>query len=129
MQDVSSTLVALRTLKNLGLSISLDDFGTGYSSLSYLRKFPIDELKIDKSFINDIHSNPDDAAIASAIIAMALSLGLRVVAEGVESKEQVDMLLQMGCTDVQGYFYGRPVDAKTFKTRFIAHQEKLKQAH
>ena len=129
MQDVSSTLVALRTLKNLGLSISLDDFGTGYSSLSYLRKFPIDELKIDKSFINDIHSNPDDAAIASAIIAMALSLGLRVVAEGVESKEQVDMLLQMGCTDVQGYFYGRPVDAKTFKTRFVAHQEKLKQAH
>jgi len=84
MQDVNSTLGALRSLKSLGLSISLDDFGTGYSSLSYLRRFPIDELKIDKSFINDIHTNPDDAAIASAIIAMGLSLGLNVVAEGVE---------------------------------------------
>ncbi|MDO8178716.1 MAG: EAL domain-containing protein [Undibacterium sp.] len=118
MQDVGSTLITLRALKNLGLSISLDDFGTGYSSLSYLRRFPIDELKIDKSFINDIHENPDDAAIASAIIAMTLSLGLRVVAEGVEKKEQVDMLIGMGCTHVQGYYFGRPTDADTFKERF-----------
>jgi diguanylate cyclase (GGDEF)-like protein/PAS domain S-box-containing protein len=118
MQDVGSTLITLRELKNLGLSISLDDFGTGYSSLSYLRRFPIDELKIDKSFINDIHENPDDAAIASAIIAMAISLGLRVVAEGVEKKEQIDMLVAMGCTQVQGYYYGRPMDAESFKERF-----------
>jgi diguanylate cyclase (GGDEF)-like protein/PAS domain S-box-containing protein len=114
MQDVNSTLVALRTLKQLGLTISLDDFGTGYSSLSYLRRFPIDELKIDKSFVNDIHENPDDAAIASAIIAMALSLGLHVVAEGVERKAQADLLMKMGCTQVQGYFYGRPMDASAF---------------
>ena len=125
MQDVSSTLITLRALKKLGLSISLDDFGTGYSSLSYLRRFPIDELKIDKSFINDIHDNPDDAAIASAIIAMTLSLGLRVVAEGVEKKEQVDMLIKMGCTYVQGYYFGRPMDANSFINRFQEHQAKL----
>ncbi len=118
MQDVGSTLITLRELKNLGVSISLDDFGTGYSSLSYLRRFPIDELKIDKSFINDIHENPDDAAIASAIVAMAISLGLRVVAEGVEKKEQIDMLVAMGCTQVQGYYFGRPMDAESFKERF-----------
>ena len=117
MQDVSSTLVALRALKSLGLSISLDDFGTGYSSLSYLRRFPIDELKIDKSFINDIHLNPDDAAIASAIIAMALSLGLNVVAEGVERQEQADLLLAMKCSQVQGYFFGRPMDVSAFTKR------------
>ncbi|MFZ6656767.1 EAL domain-containing protein [Undibacterium sp. TJN19] len=118
MQDVNSNLVALRALKNLGLSISLDDFGTGYSSLSYLRRFPIDELKIDKSFINDIHENPDDAAIASAIIAMAISLGLNVVAEGVERKEQADLLRKMGCTQVQGYYFGRPLDVPGFTARF-----------
>jgi len=116
MQDVNSTLVALRTLKQLGLTISLDDFGTGYSSLSYLRRFPIDELKIDKSFINDIHENADDAAIAAAIIAMAISLGLSVVAEGVEREEQVHLLMKMGCTQVQGYYFGRPTDAMAFAT-------------
>lgn len=118
MADVASTLVALRALKQLGLSISLDDFGTGYSSLSYLRRFPIDELKIDKSFINDIHENPDDAAIASAIIAMAISLGLKVVAEGVENQAQADLLKQMGCHQVQGYFYARPLDVATFSHRY-----------
>ncbi|MCU6433566.1 EAL domain-containing protein [Undibacterium sp. Jales W-56] len=117
MQDVESTLRTLRALKKLGVSISLDDFGTGYSSLSYLRRFPIDELKIDKSFINDIHTNPDDAAIASAIIAMAVSLGLNVVAEGVERKEQSVMLTNMGCHQVQGYYFGRPVDAASFTKR------------
>ncbi|MFZ6743378.1 EAL domain-containing protein [Undibacterium sp. JH2W] len=121
MQDVNSTLVALRALKKLGVSISLDDFGTGYSSLSYLRRFPIDELKIDKSFINDIHENPDDAAIASAIIAMALSLSLSVVAEGVEKKEQADLLRKMGCSQVQGYYFGRPMDAAGFATRYREH--------
>ncbi len=118
MQDVSSTLVALRALKQLGLSISLDDFGTGYSSLSYLRRFPIDELKIDKSFINDIHENPDDAAIASAIVAMALSLGLQVVAEGVENQAQADLLRKMGCNQVQGYYFSRPLDVAAFSQRY-----------
>ena len=114
MQDVDSTLGSLRALKKLGLSLSLDDFGTGYSSLSYLRRFPIDELKIDRSFINDIHTNPDDAAIAGAIIAMARSLGLTVVAEGVENKEQAELLSALGCTQVQGYYYARPLTISAF---------------
>ncbi|WP_423681276.1 putative bifunctional diguanylate cyclase/phosphodiesterase [Undibacterium sp. WLHG33] len=122
MQDVSSTLMTLRSLKNLGLSISLDDFGTGYSSLSYLRRFPIDELKIDKSFINDIHVNPDDAAIAGAIIAMGLSLGLNVVAEGVEKEEQAALLREMRCTQVQGYYFSKPVDASAFAAFVLKNQ-------
>ena len=119
MQDVGSALTTLRALKNLGLTISLDDFGTGYSSLSYLRRFPIDELKIDKSFINDIHVNPDDAAIASAIIAMGLSLGLKVVAEGVEKAEQVHILRSMQCTEVQGYYFARPMNVSHFEKYLI----------
>ncbi|MFZ6847841.1 sensor domain-containing protein [Undibacterium sp. RuRC25W] len=115
MQDVSGTLTALKALKSLGLSISLDDFGTGYSSLSYLRRFPIDELKIDKSFINDIHSNQDDAAIASAIVAMGLSLGLSVVAEGVETIEQITALKDMHCSQVQGYYFSKPLDVEAFE--------------
>ena len=117
MQDVDTTRMSLVALKNLGLSLSLDDFGTGYSSLSYLRRFPIDELKIDRSFINDIHSNEDDAAIASAIVAMAHSLGLAVVAEGVECQEQADLLQRMGCSQVQGYLYARPMPAHAFLER------------
>jgi diguanylate cyclase (GGDEF)-like protein/PAS domain S-box-containing protein len=117
MHDVDSTLAALRALKKLGVSLSLDDFGTGYSSLSYLRRFPIDELKIDRSFINDIHTNPDDAAIAGAIIAMARSLGLSVVAEGVENIEQADLLTQLGCSQVQGYYFARPLTVSAFASR------------
>ena len=109
MHDVDSALSALRALKGLGLSLSLDDFGTGYSSLSYLRRFPIDELKIDRSFINDIHENSDDAAIAGAIVAMGRSLGLSVVAEGVEKLEQATALEGMGCNQVQGYYFSRPL--------------------
>ncbi|MBR7782563.1 putative bifunctional diguanylate cyclase/phosphodiesterase [Undibacterium luofuense] len=122
MQDLNSTLATLRSLKNLGVSISLDDFGTGYSSLSYLRRFPIDELKIDKSFINDIHTNPDDAAIASAVIAMSLSLGLDVVAEGIENAEQAAQLREMKCHQGQGYYFSRPVDAEQFAA-FVRRQE------
>jgi EAL domain-containing protein (putative c-di-GMP-specific phosphodiesterase class I) len=122
MHDVDSTLVALRALKKLGVSLSLDDFGTGYSSLSYLRRFPIDELKIDRSFINDIHTNPDDAAIAGAIIAMARSLGLSVVAEGVEKKEQADLLTTLGCNQVQGYYYARPMTVAAFTNRLREQQ-------
>ncbi|MBI2749986.1 MAG: EAL domain-containing protein [Burkholderiales bacterium] len=122
MHDVDSTLVALRALKGLGVSLSLDDFGTGYSSLSYLRRFPIDELKIDRSFINDIHTNSDDAAIAGAIVAMARSLGLSVVAEGVEKKEQAELLSNLGCNQVQGYYYARPMTEAAFTTRLHEQQ-------
>jgi diguanylate cyclase (GGDEF)-like protein len=109
MHDVDSALATLRALKGLGLSLSLDDFGTGYSSLSYLRRFPIDELKIDRSFISDIYTNTDDAAIAGAIVAMARSLALLVVAEGVETLDQAETLAHMGCDQVQGFYFSRPL--------------------
>lgn len=120
MQDADTTRMTLGALKNLGVGLSLDDFGTGYSSLSYLRRFPIDELKIDRSFINDIHTNEDDAAIAAAIVAMARSLGLEVVAEGIERKEQAQQLAQMGCHLGQGYLYARPLTEEAFMQRMRA---------
>jgi diguanylate cyclase (GGDEF)-like protein/PAS domain S-box-containing protein len=117
MHDVESALMALRSLKKLGITLSLDDFGTGYSSLSYLRRFPIDEVKIDRSFINELHHNADDAAIAAAVVAMARSLGLSVVAEGVELDEQLATLERLGCNEVQGYLLGRPLTAEAFAAR------------
>jgi diguanylate cyclase (GGDEF)-like protein/PAS domain S-box-containing protein len=114
MHDVESTQVSLRALKQLGIELSLDDFGTGYSSLSYLRRFPIDEVKIDRSFVNELHHNDDDAAIAAAVVAMAQSLGLRVVAEGVELDAQFAALEKLGCHEVQGYLLGRPLEADAF---------------
>jgi diguanylate cyclase (GGDEF)-like protein/PAS domain S-box-containing protein len=109
MSDVEASIATLRKLKTLGVSISIDDFGTGYSSLSYLKRFPIDTLKVDRSFVTDITSNPQDRSIAMAIIALAKSLELETVAEGVETREQLEMLQQMGCDLIQGYLFGRPL--------------------
>ena len=114
MHDVDNTLLTLRELKALGPSLSLDDFGTGYSSLSYLKRFPIDTLKIDRSFVSDIHKGEDDAAIAHAVIAMAHKLGLDVVAEGVETREQLELLKEYECNYFQGYLFSRPVPADEF---------------
>ena len=111
MSNVSNTMHTLKQLKNMGIKISVDDFGTGYSSLSYLSKFPIDELKVDRSFVMNVPDNRNDAAIAAAIIALAQSLGLQVVAEGVETQEQSDFLVNHGCAVIQGYLYSRPVPA------------------
>jgi EAL domain-containing protein (putative c-di-GMP-specific phosphodiesterase class I) len=102
LQDADSTLLALRRLKEAGVSLSVDDFGTGYSSLSYLKRFPIDTLKIDRSFVKDLHCDADDAAICAAILAMARQLGLNVVAEGVESEQQLEFLRRHGCNQIQG---------------------------
>lgn len=118
MHDVESTQVSLHALKHLGFELSLDDFGTGYSSLSYLRRFPIDEVKIDRSFVSELHHNEDDAAIAAAVVAMAQTLGLRVVAEGVELDEQLATLEKLGCHEVQGYLLGRPLAADDFAALF-----------
>ncbi len=115
MHDVDNTLTTLRRLKQLGATLALDDFGTGYSSLSYLKRFPIDVLKIDRSFIRDVESNSDDAAIANAVIAMAHSLGLRVVAEGVENAAQLELLRQHGCDEIQGFFFSRPLPEADFQ--------------
>lgn len=104
-------LSILHGLKQRGLQLSIDDFGTGYSSLSYLKRFPFDVLKIDRSFVKDIFTDPDSASIISAIIAMARSLKLEIVAEGVESKEQMKVLLENGCKKMQGYYFSPPLPA------------------
>ena len=114
LQDADNTLVALNNLKRAGVALSVDDFGTGYSSLSYLKRFPIDTLKIDRSFVKDLHTDQDDAAICAAILAMAQQLGLNVVAEGVETKEQLDFLRRHGCNQIQGFLCSKPLPADQF---------------
>ncbi len=114
MENAERTVHTLRRLKELGLWISIDDFGTGYSSLSYLKAFPIDTLKIDKSFVRDIDSDPADAAIAATVVAIARTLRLRVVAEGVERVEQLHILRERDCDRAQGYLFGRPMPAEDF---------------
>ena len=114
MQDPEQTIQILRQLKELGVSLSLDDFGTGYSSLSHLRRFPIDVLKVDQSFVRDVTTNADDAAIAASIIALAHSLQLSVVAEGVETQAQLHYLKRQRCDVMQGYYFARPMPAHEF---------------
>ncbi len=114
MGDPNKAVAALRRLKDIGVSISLDDFGTGYSSLSYLKRFPIDVLKIDKSFVDDVTTNSADAAIALSVISLAHNLNMRVIAEGVETREQVQFLTERGCDEMQGYYFSRPVNAESF---------------
>lgn len=109
MDDVDSAVTIMEALRRLGCQLSIDDFGTGYSSLSYLKRFPITSLKIDKSFIQDIPTDQNDVEISCAVIAMAHSLGLSVVAEGVETEEQVKLLASRGCEFLQGYFFDRPM--------------------
>ncbi|MBV8632921.1 MAG: EAL domain-containing protein, partial [Burkholderiaceae bacterium] len=104
----------LNALKTLGMQLSLDDFGTGYSSLAYLKRFPFDFVKIDRAFITNITTDPEDAAIATAVVAMAHSLNLRVVAEGVETNGQLQFLRKLGCDEIQGYYFSKPVPAHEF---------------
>jgi EAL domain-containing protein (putative c-di-GMP-specific phosphodiesterase class I) len=114
MQNPEQAIATLGELKAMGVRISIDDFGTGHSSLSYLKRFPIDAVKIDQSFIRDLTTNPDDAAIAGAVVAMAHSLKLKVVAEGVETLEQLEFLRSINCDEMQGYFVSRPVPGDEF---------------
>jgi len=118
MREVNEAMVILDSLKNLGLSIAVDDFGTGYSSLNYLKQFPIDVLKIDRTFVDGLPEGEQDAQIARAIIAMAHSLNLAVIAEGVETHEQLEFLREHGCDEVQGYLFGRPMPANQFEAQF-----------
>jgi len=114
MKRVASTALILQSLRKSGVQVAIDDFGTGYSSLSYLRKFPIDTLKIDQSFVARIDSGDEDAAIVTAVLGMARSLKLRVVAEGVETFEQLEFLHARHCEEAQGYYFSRPVPAAQF---------------
>jgi len=115
MEDADRVIRVLRELKEAGTTISIDDFGTGYSSLSYLKQFAIDKLKVDQSFVRDITQDPNDAAIVVAIITMAHSLGLNVIAEGVETEGQLEFLRSHGCDEMQGYFFSRPVPVGDFE--------------
>ncbi|HEY9770554.1 MAG TPA: EAL domain-containing protein [Coleofasciculaceae cyanobacterium] len=119
VKDLEKAIALLTELKTRGISIALDDFGTGYSSLSYLQKLPINTLKIDRSFVTNIASNPDDAAISKAIVALAQSLELNITAEGVETKEQFNYLQSQGCHEVQGYYFSKPLSAEMIKDFFI----------
>ncbi|MEM9380354.1 MAG: EAL domain-containing protein [Planctomycetota bacterium] len=122
MNDPAETAAALGRMRSRGIHISIDDFGTGYSSLSYLKRFPIDSLKIDRSFVTDVTSNPDDAAIATAIILMGHSLKLTVVAEGVETENQLAFLRVLQCNEVQGYLFSPPVPADRAQTMLEEQQ-------
>lgn len=118
MHEVDEAMQILASLKRLGLSIAVDDFGTGYSSLNYLKQFPIDILKIDRSFVDGLPDGEQDAQIARAIVAMAHSLNLAVIAEGVETHDQLTFLREHGCDEVQGYLFGRPMQASRFEAQF-----------
>jgi EAL domain-containing protein (putative c-di-GMP-specific phosphodiesterase class I) len=115
MLNIDESILVLKELKNLGISIAVDDFGTGYSSLSYLRKFPIDRLKIDRSFIMDIGKDPANNSIIDAIISLARGMSLEVVAEGVETEWQADFLRDRGCAIAQGYWYSPAISAESFR--------------
>jgi EAL domain-containing protein (putative c-di-GMP-specific phosphodiesterase class I) len=114
MENPEHATAWLQKIKALGITVAIDDFGTGYSSLGYLKRFPIDSVKIDRSFIKDIPGDTDDVAITQAIIAMGHSLRLKVIAEGVESADHAEFLRRHGCDEAQGYFFGKPLPAGEF---------------
>ena len=109
MDDVDDTIATLHAIKALGFALSIDDFGTGYSSLNYLCRFPLDKLKIDMSFVQNIHNSPQNLAVTKAIIGLGHTLGLSVTAEGVESAADADVLRQAGCDELQGFYFARPM--------------------
>jgi EAL domain-containing protein (putative c-di-GMP-specific phosphodiesterase class I) len=115
MENVDNTVEIFRRLKEMGIQLSIDDFGTGYSSLNYLKHFPVDRIKIDKSFVTDVYHNQSDAAIIEAIVSMAQSLSLRVVAEGVENSDQLHSLTKLGCDEVQGFYLAMPMHAEALE--------------
>ncbi len=114
MSDADASMTVLQQLSDMGVDLSIDDFGTGYSSLMYLKRLPANELKIDRGFVRDLEHDSDDAAIVSAIVALGQALGLRIVAEGVETDVQQHFLTRLGCDSLQGYLLGHPLPADSF---------------
>jgi len=119
MKDLQSVMSTLKTSKNTGVMLSVDDFGTGYFLLNYLKKFPIDALKIDAGFVRDVQTDPNDRAIIKSIIALARNMGLKIIAEGVESPAQLEILATMGCDYIQSYFVGHPMSASDCEQQFL----------
>lgn len=115
MTDIDQTIATLAALSEIGVRVAVDDFGTGYSSLAYLAQFPLDVLKIDQSFVRDVVDHSDVACVVSAIISLAHSLGLSVIAEGVENRKQLEFLRGLECEEIQGYLYSRPLPAREFE--------------
>jgi EAL domain-containing protein (putative c-di-GMP-specific phosphodiesterase class I) len=115
LENIEDTIATMNSLNEIGIKFSLDDFGTGYSSLQYLKRLPLDQLKIDQSFVRDIATDSSDIAIVRTIVAMARSLGIAVIAEGVETEEQRQLLLKNGCSNYQGYLFGKPVPIEQFE--------------
>ncbi|MDV7341398.1 EAL domain-containing protein [Terasakiella sp. A23] len=124
MENMEDALAMLHELKAMGVRLSIDDFGTGYSSLNYLKRFPLDTLKVDRMFVRDVTTNPEDAAMVVAILTMAKSLGLEVVGEGIEAKDQNDFLLEKGCELGQGYYYSRPLRIEEFNHFAEMHENR-----
>ncbi len=120
MDDAPRTITMLQSLHDLGVHLSIDDFGTGYSSLAYLRRFPVDVVKIDRTFVRGLGRDLEDSAIVAAIVNLADTLGLTPVAEGVETALQRDALVGLGCSHAQGYFFARPVAASEAEVALVA---------
>ncbi len=127
MADVQRSIVNLQTIRDMGVTITIDDFGTGFSSLSYLAKLPVDTLKIDRSFVTDMTAGPEGLALVSTIITLAHSMKLKVVAEGVESEEQANLLRSLSCDEMQGYLFSKPVPREILETRFLTLPQQVKQ--
>src|ERR1019366_8927048 len=121
--DEERVLDIFRRIRSLGVRIVLDDFGTGYVSLSYLKKFPLDGLKIDRSFVLELLADSGDAAIVGSTVGLSRQLGLSVIAEGIENRATADLLISMGCEEGQGYFFGRPMPAAAFESQFLRERE------
>jgi len=129
LQDIDKSLEWLDAVHALGFRVYLDDFGTGYSSLSYLKRFPVDTLKVDQSFVQDMRDENNENTLVGAIIAMGLSLGLEIVAEGVELPSHLAALQRMGCQYAQGFYFSRPVPAEEFDTAVARITALLTQPH
>src|SRR6185437_8943353 len=123
LRDEQGVLDTFLRIQALGVRVVFDDFGTGYASLSYLKKFPLDGLKIDKSFVFDLLTDSDDAAIVNSTVGLSKQLGLSVIAEGIENRASADLLLTMGCEEGQGYFFGKPMPVSEFEAKFGVPQK------
>ena len=124
-KDPEHTITILESFQQLGIHTSIDDFGTGYSSLSYLQRFPVYKLKIDQSFVRNMTTNTNDQVIVGTIILLAQQLGMTTIAEGVETKAQLEMLYNIGCDDIQGYYISRPIPAEEFKIGFLQKKQRF----